>query len=398
MKDQDDGAIAMGGSEQVRYPGIGRMLLFWSVIGALTVARYQLAFGRHGPGRESLEGIITCASWYLPWGVLSPLVFRIEHKYALGSSSWTRSLTLLAAISVAFCLAVAPLMMAVYEVFRHVFSVSSNPVGYLSGVAYWFVTFPSAEGMFWVSVGIGYFVRTQFQLHAQEKRATRLALEKSHLESSLNHAQLEALRARLNPHFLFNSLQNISVLTKQDPQTASRMLTVLGDLLRAVLRHDSQPETSLSEEIDLTCSYVALEQMRFGDRLRVTFEIAEEVRNALVPSFLMQPLLENAIIHGLRGVRKTGIIAVRAAQDGYRLAITVTDNGIGTPADASQMKMGVGLGSTCERLTRMYPEQHAFSIGPGREGGTEVRIALPLRFVSSVQDLGAHEETPAHNR
>jgi sensor histidine kinase YesM len=271
-------------------------------------------------------------------------------------------------------------------------------MGRFAGIAYWFATFPSAQGMFWVSVGGGYFVRTLFQLHQQEQRATRLALEKSQLESSLNQAQLEALRARLNPHFLFNSLQNISVLTKQDPHTASRMLTVLGDLLRAVLRNDSQPETSLSEEIDLTRSYVALEQMRFGDRLQVTFDVADGVQQALVPSFLMQPLLENAIIHGLRGVRKTGIIAVRAAEEDNGLAITVTDNGIGPPADASQMKIGVGLGSTCERLTRMYAERHAFSIRRPPEGGTEVRMTLPLRFANSVRETSGHEKIPAFNR
>ena len=386
------------GGEDIRYPGIGRMLLFWSVIGALTVARYQLPLGKAGPSRESLEGLIACASWYLPWGMLSPLVFRLERRYPLGSAGWTRHLALLAAISVPFCLAAAPVMMALFEVFRHAFAVSRNPMGSIAGVGYWFATFPSAQGMFWVSVGGGYFVRTLFQLHQQEQRATRLALEKSHLESSLNQAQLEALRARLNPHFLFNSLQNISVLTKQDPHTASRMLTVLGDLLRAVLRSDSQPETSLSEEIDLTRSYVALEQMRFGDRLSVTFDIADRVQQALVPSFLMQPLLENAIIHGLRGVRKTGIIAVRAAEEENGLAITVADNGIGPPADASQMKIGVGLGSTCERLTRMYPERHEFSIRRPQEGGTEVRITLPLRFANSARDTRAHEEIPAINR
>ena len=385
---KDAGAMTVGG-EDIRYPGIGRMLLFWSVIGALTVARYQLPFGKPGPSRESLEGLIACASWYLPWGILSPLVFRLELRYPLGSAGWIRNLALLAAISVPFCLAAAPVMMALFEGFRHAFAVSRNPMGNIPGVGYWFATFPSAQGMFWVSVGGGYFVRTLFQLHQQEQRATRLALEKSQLESSLNQAQLEALRARLNPHFLFNSLQNISVLTKQDPQTASRMLTVLGDLLRAVLRSDSQPETSLSEEIDLTRSYVALEQMRFGDRLSVTFDIADGVRQALVPSFLMQPLLENAIIHGLKGVRKTGIIAVRAATEANGLAITVTDNGIGPPPDASQMKIGVGLGSTCERLTGMYSERHEFSIRRPQEGGTEVRIKLPLRFANSVPDIRA---------
>jgi two-component system LytT family sensor kinase len=187
------------------------------------------------------------------------------------------------------------------------------------------------------------------------------------------------------------------VLTKQDPQTASRMLTVLGDLLRAVLRSDSQPETSLSEEIDLTRSYVALEQMRFGDRLHVTFDIADRVQQALVPSFLMQPLLENAIIHGLRGVRKTGIIAVRAADDADVLAITVTDNGIGPPADAGEMKIGVGLGSTCERLTRMYPDRQQFCIRPAPGGGTEVRITIPLRFANSVRDTRMHEQISALN-
>lgn len=384
--------------EGIRYPGIGRMLLFWSVIGALNVARYQLPIGKAGPGRESLEGLIACASWYLPWGILSPLVFRLERKYPLGSRRWFRHLATLAAISVPFCLAAAPMMMALFEVFRRALAVSHNPMGMFSGVGYWFATFPSAQGMFWVSLGAGYFVRTLSLLHEHEQRATRLALEKSQLESSLNQAQLEALRARLNPHFLFNSLQNISVLTKQDPQTASRMLTVLGDLLRAVLRNDSQPETSLSEEIDLTRSYVALEHMRFGDRLSVTFDIADGVQQALVPSFLMQPLLENAIIHGLRGVRKTGIIAVRAAEEDNGLAITVTDNGNGPPADASEMKIGVGLGSTCERLTRMYPEQHGFSIRRPQEGGTEVRITIPLRFANSVRDTRTHEEIQALNR
>jgi two-component system, LytTR family, sensor kinase len=395
---QKDARALTGGIEDVRYPGIGWMLLFWSVIGALNVARYRLPIGKAGPSRESLEGLIACASWYLPWGILSPLVFRLERRFPLGSARWTRHLALIAAISVPFCLAAAPAMMALFEVFRHALAVSHNPMGMISGVGYWFATFPSAQGMFWVSLGAGYFVRTLSLLHQHEQRATRLALEKSQLESSLNQAQLEALRARLNPHFLFNSLQNISVLTKQDPQTASRMLTVLGDLLRAVLRNDSQPETSLSEEIDLTRSYVALEQMRFGDRLRVTFDIEDGVQQALVPSFLMQPLLENAIIHGLRGVRKTGIITVRAAEAENGLAITVTDNGIGPPTDTTQMKIGVGLGSTCERLTRMYPEKHGFSISRPQEGGTEVRITLPLRFGHVASDTRAHENIPALNR
>ena len=371
------------------------MFLVWSVIGTLTVARTYVSFGRGGPGHDTLTEFLACAAWFLPWALLTPLVFRIERKFPLGTSGWPRHLALLAAISLPLCLLASPLMIGVYAGIRYVFGASSWPSG---SVLFWFGTFPTAEACYWSSVAGGYFIRTLFQLHEQEQRAARLALEKSQLEASLNQAQLEALRARLNPHFLFNSLQNISVLTKQDPQTASRMLTVLGDLLRAVLRSESRPESTLDEEIQLTRSYVALEQMRFSDRLRVTFEIADEARQAMVPCFLMQPLIENAIVHGLRGVRKTGIIAVRVAYEEGQLVITVADNGIGPPDDANGMKIGVGLGSTCERLSRMYPEQHSFSIRKPPEGGAEVRIAIPLRLASSVDRACLNEEIPAINR
>jgi sensor histidine kinase YesM len=263
------------------------------------------------------------------------------------------------------------------------------------GVLFWFREFFVGETIFWCSVAGGYFIRTLFQLQEQERRAARLALEKSQLEAGLNQAQLQALRARLNPHFLFNSLQNISVMTRQDPQTASRMLTRLGDLLRAVLRQDSQPETTLHEETELTRAYVALEQMRFGDRLQVDFEIAREVQQAMVPCFLLQPLVENAVVHGLRGARKTGIITVSAVSQGGELVLTVTDNGIGPPAeDPAEMKIGVGLRSTCERLARMYANRHAFSIRKAAEGGAEVRIAIPLRF-ADYEDRSSRDEPPA---
>ena len=181
-------------------------------------------------------------------------------------------------------------------------------------------------------------------------------------------------------------------MTKQDPQTASRMLTRLGDLLRAVLRQDSQAESTLEEEIALTRAYVALEQMRFGDRLHVDFEIAGEVQQALVPCFLLQPLIENAVIHGLRGARKAGIIAVSAVSQGGQLLLSVTDNGIGLQAeDPTEMKIGVGLRSTCERLERMYPDSHRFSIRKPAGGGTEVRITIPLRFAGH-EDRSSHDE------
>lgn len=384
-----------GAMEGVRYPGIGKMLLVYTVIGALTSARYRLSFGHLGLGPERLPELLGCIAWFYPWAVLTPLVFRIEKRLPLGAQGWPRRLALLAAISVPLCILTSPLMMGCFATVRYIFG---SPIRWPLGLAFWFGGFPTGETVFWCSVAGGYFLRTLFQLHEQERRAARLALEKSQLETSLNQAQLDALRARLNPHFLFNSLQNISVLTKQDPQTASRMLTVLGDLLRAVLRRDSEPESTLREEIELTRSYVSLEQMRFGDRLRVSFDIADEAQQAMVPCFLMQPLIENAIIHGLRGVRKTGIIVVGAVLDQGQLVVTVSDNGIGPPADSSGLKIGVGLGSTCERLDKMYSDRYKFSIRKLSEGGTEVRIAIPLRYARSIEDACLNEEIPAAGR
>jgi LytS/YehU family sensor histidine kinase len=229
-------------------------------------------------------------------------------------------------------------------------------------------------------------MRALIEARNAERRAARLMLEKSQLETSLRQAELDVLRMRLDPHFLFNSLQNISVLTLEDPETGSRMLTKLGDLLRVSLRRDGAPETTLQAEVALTGAYLAIEQMRFGDRLSSLVDLTPGTEDALVPSFLLQPLVENAIRHGLRGVRGRGIIAIRSRLDGYALVLTVADNGSGPPpAPVEGREVGIGLGATCERLARLYPGAHTFSMRPLPEGGTEVRITLPLRFESAPE-------------
>lgn len=373
----------------IRYPGLGTIFLIWTGIGALTSVRDYLMFRPSKPEMSLLSLWLVCAACFYPWTALTPVVFRIERRFPLGGGRWLRSLALLAMFSVPTCLLASPLMLGFATA---VLLALRAPLWMPHSLISWFGEFPVAETIFWCSVAGGYFIRTLFQLQEQEQRAARLALEKSQLEASLNQAQLEVLRARLNPHFLFNSLQNISVMTRQDPQTASRMLTRLGDLLRAVLRHDSQPETTLQDEVELTRAYVALEQMRFGDRLRVDFDIAPQVQQAMVPCFLLQPLIENAVVHGLRGAQKTGIITVSAVSQAGELVLAVTDNGIGPPAgDPAEMKIGVGLRSTRERLEGMYPSRHTFSIRKPAEGGAEVRIGIPLRF-AVCGDRSTHDE------
>jgi len=383
VKEADDGFA-------LRYPGIGKVFLIWTAIGVLTSLRYQ----GHRPINAEIGDLAFIAAFtalYYPWIALTPFVFRLEKRFPLGGANWLRNFGLLAILSVPICLLASPLMSGIFiGVLSIVQPAITLPVRRL-----WLGHFPMAEVLYWCSVAGGYFVRSQFQLRVQEQRAAQLALEKSQLEAGLKQAQLDVLRARLNPHFLFNSLQNISVMTKQDPQTASRMLARLGDLLRAVLRQDSEPESTLYEEIELTRAYAALEQMRFGDRLDVRFAIAPEVQQAMAPCFLLQPLIENAIIHGLRGAGKTGIISVCASRDGRDLVMTITDNGIGATEEAlTGRKMGVGLGSTLERLATMYPSRQTFSMRRPAEGGTEVRIAIPLRFAGH-EGPSIHDEQPA---
>lgn len=382
-------AAEAGGAAAARYPGYGKLFLIWTVIGVLTSLRFQF---QRGPGLGVGEFAFTIAftACYYPWIVLTPLVFRLEKRFPLGGQNLARNLGALALLSVPVCVVAAPLMSAFFQGVMTLL----EPAWTIRWERFWWHHFPMSQIVYWSSVAGGYFFRSQFQLREQEQTAARLALEKSQLEAGLKQAQLDVIRARLNPHFLFNSLQNISVMTKQDPQTASRMLVRLGDLLRAVLRQDAEPETSLHDEVELTRAYVALEQMRFGERLVVTFDIAPDVQRAMVPCFLLQPLIENAVIHGLRGVRKTGAIKVSAGKESRDLILTVADNGIGAPEDAlSGRKMGVGLGSTRERLAAMYPDRHAFAMRRLEEGGTEVRIAIPLRFAEDEDPF--HDEQPA---
>jgi two-component sensor histidine kinase len=375
----------------LRYPGVGKLFLIWTAIGILTSFRYQ-AQRPASAAVGDLAFVVAFTACYYPWIALTPMVFQIERRFPLGAGRWSRNLILLALASIPVCLVAAPLMSLL---FAGVLSVLEPAWAVPFTSAFGLRHFPMAQALFWCSVGGGYFVRTQFQLRQQEQQAAQLALEKSRLEAGLKQAQLDVLRARLNPHFLFNSLQNISVMTRQDPQTASRMLARLGDLLRAVLRNDSQPESTLREEIELTRAYVALEQLRFGDRLEVKFDIYPATQQAMVPSFVLQPLVENAITHGLRGAQQPGRIGISSSIEDGNLVLEITDNGVGPPnTDLAEIKMGVGLGSTLDRLANLYPNRHDLSMQKLPEGGTKVHIELPLHH-NTGEDQPFPDEQPA---
>lgn len=382
---------------KIRYPGPLALLLAWTLIGTLSYSRHFLEdHSVSAPPSIAFEFCYWLTCFY-PWIALAPLVFWLERRYPLGGPKWLRNVALLllvgAPLSYLGALSAIALAVALNFVFRQPLAIPSS----------WLMQ-PVRE--MWIQiliylavVGAGYMIRTMIQLRQREQEAAELALQKSQLEASLRQAELENLRTRLNPHFLFNCLQNISVLTQDDPAAAKQMLARLGDLLRTALRGGSAAETVLKTEVALTRSYVAVEKVRFGDRLSVLFDIAPETEAALVPTFLLQPLVENAIVHGLREVQRGGIISVRSAIDAGSLVLTVTDNGIGPPAtNSATLETGIGLDSTCERLARMYPQQHSFSMRPLPEGGTEVRIAIPLRFDNAPTGVAADEQVALVDR
>jgi two-component system LytT family sensor kinase len=208
------------------------------------------------------------------------------------------------------------------------------------------------------------------------RESRRRAVRAARLQTQLERARGDLLRMQLQPHFLFNTLHAVSALMDRDVTAARRMITRLSDLLRLSLDNDSRYEVSLDEELEFLDRYVEIQRIRFGVRLRVFYDLAPDTRRLMVPRLLLQPLVENAITHGLSRLERPGTVRVESSMEGSRLVIRVLDDGAGLPGGAVARE-GVGLGNTRLRLEQLYGESHRFSISDRAEGGCEVRIELP---------------------
>jgi LytS/YehU family sensor histidine kinase len=208
------------------------------------------------------------------------------------------------------------------------------------------------------------------------------AVRSARLETQLMQARLDALTGQLQPHFLFNTLHTISALVLEDPKQANRMITRLSELLRHSFSREHGPLVTLEEELELLDHYVAIQEARFGDRLKVTFRVDADTGAAAVPTFLLQPLVENAIRHGAalqegRGVAEVEIAAVRA---GDRLRLEVRDNGPGIPGHGDAGRNGgVGIANTRARLTQLYGAGYSFALvnAPAGKGGAVATVEIP---------------------
>jgi len=208
----------------------------------------------------------------------------------------------------------------------------------------------------------------------RELRAAELELQAARLREGLAQAQLDALRARLDPHFLFNTLNAISVLMSEDVAAANRMLLRLGELLHAALTTSAAQEVELRRELDFVRGYLEIEQARLADRLSVQIDVDPAALDARVPSLLLQPLVENAIRHGVAARVGRGVVEIRAARRGDTLELSVRDDG---PGLSSPPRDGIGLSTTRARLEQLHGAHHRFELEHDDRGGVVVRVALP---------------------
>jgi two-component system, LytTR family, sensor kinase len=344
-------------------------LAFWAVFGILYMARDRYwadVLGRE-PERWSVLLQHGLFSSYLQ-ALLAVLAFAIARRFPLEAGTWLRNLSLhlvlgAGAIGCTLLLshALAPLVIesAPQELVRHAVAV-----------------LPAWSLLYVLMLGVGYGFEYM-------RRARERELRMAHLQSQLARAQLQALKMELHPHFLFNTLNSISALMHRNVEAAERMLRRLQDVFRLTLEKSAAHEVPLEEELKILEPYLEIEQTRFGDRLVVDWQVDEATLEAAVPQLILQPLVENAIKHGVAPRSSPGRIRISALRLGDDLQLVVEDNGTGFPAavPVSRNGSGVGLMNTRLRLEKLYDGRHGLELTTGRLGGACVRIRIPFRPV-----------------
>jgi two-component system LytT family sensor kinase len=323
--------------------------------------------------------------WFI-YAFLTPFVFCLSRRFPLVREHLRTRIWLHLLAALALCVASAGMgtliRLAIFPA-----PSSASALVYLQGFVSWiFTTLPFGVGVYFALVGIEHSLFYFQQVREREMQAAQLSAQ-------LSEARLNALQMQLNPHFLFNSLNAITVLVRdKNTESASRMLELLSDVLRQVLRSDTTHETTLSKELEFLSRYLEIEQVRFSDRLRPRIQVNAEVSKALVPVFLLQPLVENAIRHGIAARADAGLLEITAMREGEQLILTVQDDGAKKPSSSQENASageGIGLANTRARLQTLYGEAATLETGFGEQGGFIATIRLPYR-----EDFGGNEEDP----
>lgn len=361
------------------------LLLLWSIPGLLSSSATLILF----PTSPTIGGnvqrflLVAVMQWWV-WVPLTPAIIALAQRFPLERGHVARRLSLhiSAAIVCGFLYVVSA--GAVTWGWQRVFPPSAPAVP--PGAIVTRMTTPPRESLWQYSRGliasrlpIGLIIYATgagigMAMHERRRRRAR----ESHalkLEADLAHAELRALQMQLQPHFLFNTLHAISVLIDENPRAASAMISQLGDLLRETLRMSGTSEVTLRKELELLRQYLAIEEVRLGERLVVSVNAPDSLLDLSVPMFLLQPLVENAVRHGIATRMEPGRINISAERWGPRLRMTVADDG---PGFGAMREDGIGLRATRDRLALRYRDRATLTQANGTNGGAVVTVEIPI--------------------
>jgi two-component sensor histidine kinase len=352
------------------------IVAFWVGYEMLTLANRIFDPGRGGPPGSLGERAIIAAVEALCWSILTPIIFAVvarvdEDSHRVEQRRW-RGLLLVTAVVIASAALVALVGHQLRDALIDMPVGRGGRGGGRGGPPLWFPFLNSlilALGVVATGVARAYSRR----LRSRREQAIQLT-------SQLAEARLDALRRQLDPHFLFNTLNAISSLVERDPRGVRRMIARLGDLLRHSFEGGDESEVTLRRELALLDLYVDIVKVRFQDRLVVDIRVADVVLDALVPTFILQPLVENAVKHGVERRTEGGRVTVEAMRDGDALVLRViNDAPLEAPVGTAPTRTGVGILNTRARLEQLYGEAQRFILAPAEGGGMMAIIVVPIR-------------------
>ncbi len=346
----------------------GLIWFVWTVVGLFFSAQVYLFYlptQRPIPFRVALSQQLTAAYVF---ALATPLVLWLARRFPIGRRNWKRGLLIHLAASVLFGVVIGTLhitgdFLHMPGRYKFSFSLVSRFV---------FNQLDKEMLVYWIMILASHALDYYNRYRNGELRAAQL-------ESRLSQAQLQALKMQLNPHFLFNTLNAVSELVYDAPATADRVVTQLSEMLRLSLKSGRSQEVSLKDELEFLERYIEIQQTLLQERLTVCFRIESETLDARVPNMILQPLVENAIRHGLAPRAAGGKIEIGAQRENGMLHLYVQDDGLGiTETRRLERGDGIGLSNTRARLRHLYAGRHRFELKQPSSGGVVVHLAFPF--------------------
>jgi hypothetical protein len=367
----DDVAATRREYYPLRFIDVAAIATFWAVLSFVSSLGLHLDPRIPNVAHGVVAGVVTATYVeYAVWAMLTAAIWWLATRYSLERGQRVERVIAFALLGIVIAIAMDVFVRHVREGFlplRAMRRIRRPPpllggLGFLDDLMVYFAVLGSG-------VARDYFLRYRMRLE-----------ETVRLQAQLSQARLDVLRNQLNPHFLFNTLNAVSALVERDPRGSRRMIARLSDLLRYTLEESTEQEVPLNRELDMLGEYIELMQIRFQGRLQVDMRIADDTRDALVPNLVLQPLLENALKHGVSQITGEGRIDVEARRSGDELRVTVRDNGPG-PA-RTQPGQGVGLTNTNARVRELYGSTYGVTLSSANGGGAEAELVLPFHTTS----------------